>query len=135
MSINAPQTQSRGQRTPVIEKRRNPRTETSISLWYETDWVTAVGRASNVSREGLFIETASAFVKGATIVISYQASEQKSISVPAEVIWTRPKSQRRASGLGLRFLDAELGARLFEIVAAKQPQGGGERYPGIWSFE
>jgi hypothetical protein len=119
VSTNAPRPGSGGQRSAGIDKRRDPRVKSLLSVWCETESLTSIGRVLNFSRGGLFVAAPFELAKGTCLTLSHRGSNGQIIATDAEVMWRRPRSAEEPSGMGVRFVSPEESTRLYNLFRDK----------------
>lgn len=104
------------------ELRRAPRLEFQGRAWCEHRQLTLYLAIRNLSREGLFLQTATPLAAGERVVISLQDGDP-AIVIEAEIVWTVPR--RRVGGVGCRIVRFLEGAEHYPSLLEKLRTGGG----------
>jgi Tfp pilus assembly protein PilZ len=103
------------------ELRRAPRVEFQGRAWCEHRQLTLYLAIRNLSREGLFLQTATPLAPGERVTITLQ--EDPAIVIEAEIVWTVPR--RRVGGVGCRIVRFIEGADHYPQLLEKLRTGGG----------
>jgi Tfp pilus assembly protein PilZ len=93
--------------------------------------MTEKARVVNFSRGGLFVEAVYELAEGTRLTVSFQDPDGSVVTAPAEVVWCRSRTPQCRSGIGLRYIDAKEGARMFERLSSRSNKIGSK---GIWYF-
>ena len=93
--------------------------------------MTEKGRVVNFSRGGLFVEAVYDLGEGTQLAVSFQDTDGTMVTAPAEVVWCRMRTPQCRSGIGVRFVDANEGAKMFERLSSKSNKINTK---GIWYF-
>lgn len=99
------------------DKRRDPRVDTSQSVWFEGQEVRVEAEARNMSRSGMFVVTRdSTPALGSTFDVKFDDPHEGRVQVTMEVVWRA--DEQLGSKLGLRVADKE-GMAAFERVVTR----------------
>jgi len=116
VTTDAPQNGDGGHRVGLNEKRRDPRIQSLLTVWCETELLTAFGRVLNFSRSGLYIVAPCDLENGDIVTISHEdEATDQFFATPAQVVWRRLSSVYEPRGMGVHFTDPIESARLYEV--------------------
>ena len=100
------------------ERRKSGRIMLNQQCWLDAKNLTLFIRICNISKEGMFLKTASPLPPGTRATLSWESGEKEKIEAEVEVMWTRPAStqSRDLPGMGLKILNFTRGAECFKEV-------------------
>lgn len=102
----------------TTDMRRHRRLDFDRRAWCEDQDLTLYLNISNLSRGGMFIQTATPFAVGQALEVSFRPDDDDDVVVKVEVVWTG-RAPRRGPGVGCRLLAFARGEEAFARLVNK----------------
>ena len=97
-------------KTEYSETRKEVRHKKHMLVYLKDDYVEFLGLTTNISKNGMFVESAKIFPKNSELIIVLAADSSELFELKSEVIWSRSDDDHSTnsirSGMGLKILEA-----------------------------
>lgn len=112
----------------MSERRQLKRYAAQVSVWCEHDEFTLYLHTLNISREGMFVRTATPLPLGAAFTI---VMEEPDVAARVRVSWVRDTGSSAYAGMGLSIVGFERGEKAYQRFVQQHGTDPGLWLPGI----